>query len=205
MQPNHSTSINILGEAIIDHNQTILLRRKKNQRFSLKNSGHICYLIRGEVSVLRKSDDSPSLILRAPTILGLSQMRSLTETHYMRCLTDCEMWDLDKDEAILMMDQKQLWKHAFDILTLHLHMYYEREYLNSLPNVKTKVLENLKLLWLEDQEARSHHSIYSFTLARSKMSRSAVHKALRELECEGVILTRRGKLLNLTLKPAVTS
>jgi len=203
MQPNHSTSIDILGEAIIGHNQTILLRRKKNQRFSLKKSGHICYLVQGGVSVLRKSDDSPSLILRAPTILGLAQMRSLTETHYMRCLTDCEMWDLDEDEAMLMMDQQSLWKHAFDILTLHLHMYYEREYLNSLPNVKTKVLENLKLLWLEEPEARAHHSIYSFTLARSKMSRSALHKALKELENEGVILTRRGRLLNLTLQSAI--
>jgi len=199
MHPNNSVSISILGKAIKEHNQAVFLRRKKNQRFSLKRFNHICYLVQGEVSVLRKSDDSPSLTLMGPTILGLAQMRNLSETHYMRCLTDCEMWDMDDGEAMLMMDQEQLWKHAFDILTLHLHMYYEREYLNSLPNTKIKVLENLKLLWSEQQEVRARHSIYSFTLSRSKMSRSAVHKALKELENEGVILTRRGKLLNLNL------
>lgn len=201
MLPEHSESIDILGKAILEHKQAIFVRRKKNQRFSLKKSGQISYLVQGEISVLRRSDGSPSLTLKAPTILGFAQMRSISETHHMRCLMECEMWDLDENEAMQMMDQKQLWKHAFDILTLHLHMYYEKEYLNSLPNARSKVLENLKLLWSEEPEIRLHHSIYNFTISRSKMSRSSVHKVLKDLESEGVILTRRGKLLNLKSQP----
>ena len=199
MKSDHSTSVEIIGSAVREHDQAFFVRRKKNQRFSLKRSGYISYLTEGEICVLRLSDDSPSLTIKAPAILGLAQMRSLKETHYMRCLTDCDMWDMDKDEAMVLFDRQNLWRHAFDILTQHLHMYYQKEYLNNLPNARAKVVENLKLLWSEGAAFRSQHSIYRFTLLRNKMSRSAVHKALKELESEGFIETSRGKLLRLDL------
>ncbi|MDZ5641684.1 helix-turn-helix domain-containing protein [Enterobacter sp. A103] len=200
MQPDHSVSVITLGNAIIKHDQAVLLRRKKHQRFSLKKKGHICYLVQGEVAVLRLSDNSQSLVLKGPSVLGLAQMRSLAETHYMRCLSDCEMWSIDADEAMLMMDRELLWKHAFDILVMHLHMYYEREYLDNLPNARTKVLESLKKVWSEEQASGVQHSIYTYTLSRNKLSRSAVHKAIKELEMEGIIQTRRGKLIKLNLQ-----
>ena len=199
MKSEHPASVDIIGRAVREHDQAFFVRRKKNQRFSLKRNGYISYLTEGEICVLRLSDDSPSLTLKAPAILGLAQMRSLKETHYMRCLTDCDMWDMDKDDAVVLFDQHNLWRHAFNILTRHLDMYYEKEYLNNLPNARAKVMENLKLLWSEGATFRSQHSIYTFTQLRNKMSRSAVHKALKELESEGIIETSRGKLLRLDL------
>lgn len=197
MSPDIQHSVREIGKAIMQHDDSYLSHRKKNQRFDLKRENQICFLIKGCVSAYRLKDNILTLSLNAPAILGLAQMRSDKATHYMRCNEDCEMWLLDADHAVSMFDILNMWRHAFDILTKHVYLYHDRETMINQPNVKSVVLEHIKLLWGMEADQREKTSIYTYVLSRNIVSRSAVHKAIQELEADGVVKVTRGKLLEL--------
>lgn len=186
----------IIGNVIEKNKHSFFIRRKKNQRFNLRSAQQLCYLVSGEVSIFRISNNSLSVTLKAPAVLGLAQLKLSYECYYMRCASDTEMWLLNHDVALEEFDRNCLWKFAFDIITYHLHIYYEREELTILPNVKLKVLEYIKQLWT-NEDSDNKLSIYKHINSKTNISRSAIYKAIKELERNGYITTCRGKLVNI--------
>jgi hypothetical protein len=95
------------------------------------------------------------------------------------------VWEVKNIEFIKKTNQKNLWMHVFDILANHLHLYYELDKFRHVPNVKAKVMENLRILWSYGEEFCSINSLYTFLLTKKTISRSAAHKVVRELELDG--------------------
>jgi CRP-like cAMP-binding protein len=190
---NHENSIGIIGNAIIKNKNSYQVNRKKHQRFNLNDMNSICFLDEGSVSAYRIYDNALSMTFKAPAILGLAQMRH-SESYYMRCASDSKIWQISSEDAQELFTENDLWIHAFDILTSHIHIYYQRERLDSLPNVKAKVVEILHSLWSEGDEVHTKNSIYSYIQKRMRISRSAIHKAIKELSVDGLIETKRGRL-----------
>ncbi|WP_244202428.1 helix-turn-helix domain-containing protein [Buttiauxella warmboldiae] len=188
----------LIGDEIKKSATAYFSLRKKRQRIEMKRDGSIFYLEKGSVSVYRVENDLVTVTFTAPAILGLAQMRNDVMSHYLRCDTDCEMWVMSSGNANEMLTSKNLWMHAFDILTNHLQRYFQRENLRSHKTIREIVIEHVKHIWSMDPEIRDKTSVYTFILSRNHISRSAIHKVLQELANEGKLTLNRGKLSAFT-------
>ncbi|POT31089.1 helix-turn-helix domain-containing protein [Citrobacter braakii] len=193
-QKDIENAVVLVGDEMKKSDNAWLSLRKKRQRIDLKSDGNILFLEKGAVSVHRVENDLVMVSISAPAILGLPQMRTEVAGHYLRCDTDCEMWAISAPNAELLFTAKNLWKHAFDILTLHLQRYFQREKLQSHRTIRELIIEHLKYIWSMEPETRENTSVYTFILARNHISRSAIHKVLQELVSDGKIIMKRGKL-----------
>lgn len=191
---NFDESVMLIGDEIKKSENAYFSLRKKRQRIEMKRDGNIFYLEKGSVSVYRVENDLVTVSFTAPAILGLAQMRNDVMSHYLRCDTDCEMWVMNSANANEMLSKKNLWIHAFDILTNHLQRYFQRENLRSHKTIREIVTEHVKHIWSLDHEIREKTSVYTFILSRNHISRSAIHKVLQELVNEGKLTLNRGKL-----------
>ncbi|MFB0713668.1 helix-turn-helix domain-containing protein [Buttiauxella noackiae] len=191
---NFDESVMLIGDEIKKSENAYFSLRKKRQRIEMKRDGSIFYLEKGSVSVYRVENDLVTVSFTAPAILGLAQMRNDVMSHYLRCDTDCEMWVMNAANANEMLSKKNLWIHAFDILTNHLQRYFQRENLRSHKTIREIVTEHVKHIWSLEPEIREKTSVYTFILSRNHISRSAIHKVLQELVNEGKLTLNRGKL-----------
>lgn len=179
---------------------SLLMLKKKRQRFDVERKKQILYLKKGSVVVYRKHDNVLSNAIVAPAILGLPQMMSDDKTHYFRCESDCEMWSLPVDAASALFDEKNLWRHAFEILTYTIHQYYRREYMITQKNAHGVVVQHLKYIWSMSKEIREKTSIYTFILQRNHISRSSINKIVSDLKKAGLIDVCRGKLIAFSIE-----
>lgn len=192
---NIKASVAAIGQAIKLSENAHFSRRKKLQRIELKTYESICYLTKGNVSFYRLEDDMLTISLNAPAILGLAQMRNETKSHYLRCDTDCEMWVIGTSDAITLFTGQQLWRHAFDILTIHQQLYFMRDHMQSHRSIRSIVLAHLQQIWQTDPQERAATSVYTYILLRNRLSRSAVHKVVQNLVQSGEVGIARGKLI----------
>ncbi|HEY3591211.1 MAG TPA: transcriptional regulator, partial [Buttiauxella sp.] len=144
---NVAESVCVMGNAIEAAKNAYFSKRKKNQRIELKTYNSICFLKTGSVSIYRLENNLLTVSLDAPAILGLAQMRNEFKSHYLRCNTDCDLWTISVPDAINIFNAENLWMHAFDILTWHLQMYFQRENLLSHPKISDIVKEHLRFIW----------------------------------------------------------
>lgn len=193
-QNNTDKAITLIGDEIKKSESAWFSARKKRQRVDLKSDGNVFLLEKGTVSIYRVENDLVTITISAPAILGLPQMHSDNTAHYFRCDTDCEMWVMSMQNMVTMLTSKNLWMHAFYILTNHLHCYFSREKLQSHRTIRELVIEHVKYIWEMAPDVRDKTSVYTFILSRNHISRSAIHKVLQELAHEGKIILNRGKL-----------
>lgn len=185
-----------IGKFITSSNKSHEENHKKNQRVELLNQNNICYLKKGQVLVYRQEDDLVTITLNAPLILGLTQMHNEIKYHYLRCNTDCQMFMIENHDATALFDSKNLWSYAFDILTWHLNLYFQRDVMMIHPNIRNVINEHLKHMWEMTPDIRSKTSVYSFITDRNHISRSAVHKVIQEMSDVGKVKIERGKLIH---------
>lgn len=191
---DEARSVEIIAACIEGSDSAYYSERRRTHRLELRKNSEIAYLKEGVVSVHRQEDGLVTLTIKAPAIIGLAQMRGVRASHFFRCSTDCSMWFVNIEKATELFDSKKLWRHAFDLLTAHIHLYFTRENVFHKQSIKDMVAEHLRLLWLSDESERNC-SIYSYILNRSNISRSAIHKAVAELVRDGWACVHRGKLV----------
>ena len=203
MNKQLSETARLIGHEIEKHKSSHYVKFKKNQRVDFKNNDTIYFLSAGCVSFYRYNDDVLTITKDAPFMLGLAQMKSEVKSHYVRCNTECEMWGISISEACLLFNSNELWMHAFDILTDQVQEYFKREHMILQKNTYGIINEHLKHIWEMDEATRRKTSIYSYILTRNHISRSAIHKMVKEMMIEGDIVVRRGKLIDFkhTEKP----
>ncbi|WP_370968016.1 helix-turn-helix domain-containing protein [Enterobacter wuhouensis] len=187
-------SVSILGEHIGLSKSSYLAKYKKNQRLELISRNNICYLKRGRVVVLRHDNDLVTLTIQAPMILGLTQMANKSKYHYLRCETDCQMLIISNEDATDIFNKKNLWIYAFNILTWHHNLYFQREMMMTHPDIRKVINEHLKYVWMMPPDVRSKTSVYNFIMSRTHISRSAIHKITQEMMKNGSVKIERGKL-----------
>lgn len=189
---NQATTI--LSKCIKNSAGAVMSKHKKNQRLDAIFNKNIIFLKSGSVTLYRMDNNKINATLHAPAILGLTQLYSDEKHHYLRCDTPCELWSIDTQDAITMFKEKNLWEYTFLILSWHLHSYFRREKIISLPNVRTVIYEHLKYIWSMKPDARQKTSIYSFIMSRNHISRSMIHKTVTDLIRAGNVQIQRGRL-----------
>lgn len=196
LKNNLTTAVNTIGESIVKSVHSHLSFFKRNQRIELLSNGEVGYLIRGTISVHQKDGELLTVILQAPVIIGLTQMRNENKFHYLRCDTDCEISIIDSDNATELFNKHNLWAYAFDILTYYIGLYFNRDLLITHPSTKGIIIEHIKSIWVMPYEERMKTSVFTYIMQRNHISRSMIYKQINLLLREGVIEMNRGKLIN---------
>jgi hypothetical protein len=194
-----SGAIAATGKAIQNSPLAYHIRYKKNDRIDIKKLDRVCFIQHGFFSFFRDRDNILTLSCEGPTVVGIAQLISPIQTHYIRCETDCDIWVIKTQDAINLFNQKNLWSQAFNILADLTQQYFERDYLISQKNSRDIVLEHLRFIWNLPAQERGHLSVYSYIMKRNFLSRSIIHKIISELNDENLIEMKRGKLIEFKL------
>lgn len=190
-----SKSVRVIGDSIEKSCHSYLSIRKKNHRINLRQEHTVAYLKCGSVSILRNDNQMVTLSIEGPAIIGMAQILHKESTHSFRCEFDCEMVAIDEQFFFEMLTENCLWHHAFNILSHHLEMYFQREKRLIQKSVKSIAIENLVFIWSQGSTFRESTSVYTFILARNQVSRSSLHKIMAQLTEQGMIKLERGKLI----------
>lgn len=170
--------------------------RKKKQRIDLKKYGHVIYLKKGIISVYTDPSDLLTGSISSPAILGLVGLHYKETYYYLRCETPCEMVIISHEEAANLFTRNTLWEYAFNICNDFFYNYLRGSKTQSSRKVKDIVTEHLKDIWSMESTQREKVSIYKFILSRNQVSRSAIHKVIKDLCESGKAVVSRARLID---------
>jgi len=83
--------------------------------------------------------------------------------------------------------------------------YNARDFMIHQPTAKDTVIQYLKYIWTFSSKKRESTSVISFISARTYVARSSIHKFISELERDGLIYVKRGRLIDCKLPAFVVN
>ncbi|MEX3242533.1 helix-turn-helix domain-containing protein [Serratia quinivorans] len=198
---NDYKAVKILQNRIINQTDSELKTFKKGCKIESKNN--IVMLISGEISVRRTKDDILMSKGKAPAIYGLIDVFKLNYQvcNYFRCETDCVIFISSVDSALDVINKENLWYHVSSNFANLIESFCSRELLVSHSDVYGIVRSHLEYIWTLPAKERLEMSIFSFIMQRAPISRSSIHKIIKELNKGGFIVTERGRLIELKSIP----
>jgi CRP-like cAMP-binding protein len=202
----HLTGDNSINE-IITHiegcNEKISIYAAQKQRidFMDANRAYIYHLISGEIQIHRKNDDIVVLNVKAPALLGFTAINEAKYYHYLTVVSDAKLIAIDKNEIVRILNEFNLWEHAFNIVCKVTQLYHHRDEAMSSSTVYDLVKKYLELLWEYPDEERMKISVFEFIMSRSIISRSSINKVLKDLIGDGYIKMHRGKITFIDKSP----
>lgn len=188
-----------IESAMCEHPDTLFLRMDKNQRLNPVREPTFYLLTSGKIRIYRKCDDVLVMEVTAPAVIDICRFVMGISHHYFRSQRPVTLFSLKQAQACLLFDEKALWR---DILFLQcdlVEQHYQREEMASGGSHYDIVREHLLHIWSLPPGERDTTPIYPFILTRNKMSRSSIYNIIRNMTRDGVIRTRRGKLIFLIL------
>lgn len=156
----------------------------------------------GSTSLYRKNDGKFLFDFKTPFPFGIQQSQSQTDSYYIQCNSDSDIFILSTEEFISSVDNSSIWK-AMYILTCYLiDVINEVQKLAYFKvNSYDVVKECLVNIWTLSESERMKTSIFSYILSRHNISRSSIAKILKCLNDGKYIKTYRGVLMELNRLP----
>lgn len=194
-------SIEYVGEIVSSSKESYQMVLKKNQTIDPLD---ICFITDGIMNVRRKEDNLVILEAKAPFILGLTNLFNFEFNDvYIESVDECHIHVLKTNifKELLASDHSRTWFHISNILGWRLHVYASRDKILSQKTVYDSIRIHLLDIWALPEESRLRTSIYMYILERIKISRSALHKVIYQLNFGEYITTKRGKLISVNNLP----
>ncbi|TDN64424.1 CRP-like cAMP-binding protein [Scandinavium goeteborgense] len=208
---NNSTKFNKTKP--ITHIQTLqnsmlnvfnMSKSKPGQRFPLRvNDKKMCFsLVQGECEFKRSTDSLLIGILKAPIIIGISDLVIDPENILIQAITPVEYMYLPLDDFLLHIETHNLWKpltYNLMYLSARSHDYTQ---LNTALSSYELICNCLRTLIEEDFERRATLPAVQYIMERTQLSRSGIMKTLSELNSGGYIVIKRGLLIKINKLPS---
>lgn len=185
-------AVDIIKEEILNANQSWFVMRKPQQNLNIYELGIVIYLEQGEISLYNKKSNSLIINLQAPVVIGLLPLTFNDEIYCVYTKTDCSLYSIKVEDLKNIINEKRLWKHVFDLLSVYIYQYARIELIFSNKTAKEVVLGSIKYIQTLPSEVQEKTSIYDFILSRCALSRSAVYNELKRLKDSGAISVRNG-------------
>ncbi|HEJ7043039.1 TPA: helix-turn-helix domain-containing protein [Serratia liquefaciens] len=198
---NNYTAVKTLQNKIINETNSKIQHLKKGAK--IESSTKIIMLIEGDLSIRRCKDGILMSRCKAPAIFGLIGVfkPDYHSRNYFRCETDCVIYIYSTPSVIDAINKENLWYHVSANFAHLIEAYCTKNLLVMHNDVYGIVSSHLEDIWALPEEERLKVSIFNFIMQRAPISRSSIHKIIKELNKGGFIKTERGKLLNLTNIP----
>ncbi|WP_371344154.1 helix-turn-helix domain-containing protein [Klebsiella quasipneumoniae] len=204
IQGNASEAVVFLSKALEEegrHN-IIISSIKQKIYFSDEDESWIYILKSGSVNVCRISDDMVLLNIEAPAIIGMTSLFKKQYYHYLVTTANTTMIRVKTKDSFNIIERKNLWKQACEIVCNASQYYYKRDELVYASNVYDIIKNHLEIIWQMPEDARCKVSVFEYILSRTGISRSSLNKILKDLFKGGYIVMKRGKLLAMKKLPS---
>lgn len=162
----------------------------KNKRLDYSRMGHpVCYLLyEGHGTVHRQADGLVMSSMRAPGIIGISNIISPIESgYYWRAGKTCSILVVDADVAYQVISENDYWQSLSKILGFLINRLSEHSARLVAQNGYNLVCNQIIALMQEPVYIRQKVSLPKYIIDRTLLSRSYVMKILAELKQEGRI------------------
>ncbi|UAN29729.1 helix-turn-helix domain-containing protein (plasmid) [Serratia ureilytica] len=178
---------------------------KKNRMIDLniKGESSILLLENGSASVYYEPQDVLIFTVKAPCIIGLTQIFSgyVSNDLIVKFETDSITRVIKNSDAIKVFTESDCWYHVSVLLEDIANIYYQRYSLSSSPDVFGIIKSHIEYIWSLPESERENISIIDYILKRNKVSRSSIYRIIKDLNNGGYIKTERGKLKHFNFIP----
>ncbi|MGL4725182.1 MAG: helix-turn-helix domain-containing protein [Scandinavium sp.] len=164
---------------------------------------HIIFLMSGNLSVFRTSDNLAMGCTSAPTLLGLADgyaeeqsMAAGTDT-WLISDTRCQCKFIPVSLFMQKSEELGLWRDISTVLAHRIIAMTMRDKYMVGQDAYGKIRVLLLEIWSLPQEVRCEINIQRFIQQRTGLSRSGILKILTELRTGGYIKTLHGRLMAL--------
>ncbi|EBK0028747.1 helix-turn-helix domain-containing protein [Salmonella enterica] len=201
-ETDYEQSVDTLGKSIMNHESGLELSFQSGQIIELpSNFRAIIYLKEGSAGIYYKENHCLVSENSSPAIIGLTFLFIQNYHMYIRFYSECKAYYINQTEFVKLCDKKQLWRHVSQLIARAERTLHSSPSISAFRNVYDVVKFHLDNIWKLPENERNNISIYKYILERSPISRSSLHKIIRDLNMGGYIKTERGKLLKLIRLP----
>lgn len=175
---------------------------KKSSRLPLMvNNTLQCYiLLEGAVAIHRSNDGLVVVNLSAPVVMGLNYFSQ--NTIYINTLSDCKFGILPQEEALALIDEKNLWKLLANyLMVLASKLWMTNDKLtakSSYDLIKNQLFE----LMNEPDSLRENISAENYIQTKTHLSRSGIMRILSDLKKGEYIEIVNGRLTKINKLPS---
>lgn len=195
-------SINVLGEAIKEHQMALNVTFSPGNKINMPTDfSAVIYIESGFAGLYHDRDDCLISEVNGPCIIGLTYLFFDNHSIYLKFNSESRVFYINQLEFISVCDKRNLWRNVSQIIASAERKLYSSPSLSSFRNAYDIVKFYLESIWTLPEHERKNVSIYQYILERSRLSRSSLHKIIRELNVGGYIKTERGRLVDINRLP----
>ena len=161
-----------------------------------------CYLIlKGRVTVCRRSDDLVITTVSAPGIVGIANLQQLQLDAYIKTHVTCDIAILKMSTVYEVISANLLWEHvAKHMMDIAGRLFAHGKQL-SAPTAYEIIRTQLNELFNEEPAVRNNTTAEKYICNKTHLSRSGVMRILAGLKAGGYIEMQRGVLINIVKLP----
>lgn len=195
-------AVAMVGKHIIEHEASLKLNFNTGNEISLPSDfSAVIYLSEGSTGLYNHQNGCLISEMSAPAVIGLTYLFFKNHDMYITFKEKSSAYYINQHDFIKLCDRQQLWRNVSHIIAS-----MERK-LNSSPTLSTFksaydiVKFYLESIWMLPEKEREKISVYQYIQERSRLSRSSLHKIIKDLNVGGYIKTERGRLMNVHRLP----
>lgn len=193
------------AQPLIDHLKrnsevkNILPRRRLSMQVGKER---FCYLLlKGCVTIHRRSDDLMMLTVASPAVIGISNLLQMQMDGYIKALVTCDIVILKMATVYDIISANQLWEPLAKHMMVVATKLFESSSQLSAPSAYDIVRAQLNELFNEDPGIRNNITAERYIRDKTHLSRSGVMRILAGLKAGGYIEMHRGILTNIVKLP----
>lgn len=168
----------------------------------LNNNKRVCYLLlNGGASLHRRGDGMILNSVKAPFLLGVSNLQTQHPQLYIRVTENVQISRISLERLSLIIEKENLWENLCHLIIYTASRIYEHctmiSQLSSYEIIRIQLLELMR----EPEKMRMNVTASTYIRDRTYISRSGIMRILAELRDSGCITLKRGILLGINHLP----
>lgn len=180
-----------------------ICKAKPGQRLQLMlQNKKMCFLlITGECDVKRSGDSMILITIKAPTLLGISDVIPDSSNVIIQAKDSIKYIHIPLSDFLLHVENHNLWKAVSYSLMLVSSRFNDYMKSNLAVSNYELICNQLRSLSDESFETRATTSAVQYIMDRTSLSRSGIMKTLSELNMGEYIVIKRGLLIKINKLP----
>lgn len=199
---NIDDAVDVVGSYIMEHETALKLSFNAGNQISLPSDfSAIIYLQEGSAGLYYDENDCLISDVNKPSVIGLTYLFFNNHGMYLNFKTKSCLYYINQHDFIKTCDQNQLWKYVSYIIASTERRLSSSPTLSTFRSAYDIVKFYLESIWRLPPHEREKISVYQYIIERSRLSRSSLHKIIRDLNIGGYIKTERGRLIDVQRLP----
>lgn len=202
IENNFTDSVGLIGKYIMEHEAALKLNFNQGNQIGLPSDfSAVIYLNEGSAGLYYNENGCLISDMYAPAVIGLTYLFFSNHDMNITFKAKSSVYYINQNDFIKMCDQKQLWRNVSHIIAKTERKLNSNPTLSMYRSAYDIVRFYIESIWTLPEQEREKISVYQYIQERSRLSRSSLHKIIKDLNVGGYIKTERGRLMDVQRLP----